>query len=63
MTKANPAPYIDGFVAAVPDAKKAAYLAHCETCASIFIEHGALRVVDTWGNDVPMASRPTSIWR
>jgi uncharacterized protein YbaA (DUF1428 family) len=45
--------YIDGFVASVPDSAKEAYFAHCRTCAPIFIEHGALRIVDGWGDDVP----------
>lgn len=45
--------YIDGFVAAVSIDKRDAYLAHCRACAPIFVEHGALRVVDGWGDDVP----------
>jgi uncharacterized protein YbaA (DUF1428 family) len=45
--------YIDGFVACVPDGAKDAYLAHCRACAPIFIEHGALRIIDGWGDDVP----------
>lgn len=53
MTKATVATYIDGFVASVPSAAKDAYRSHCRTCAPIFIEHGALRVVDGWGDDVP----------
>lgn len=53
MTKTNTATYIDGFVASVPNNAKEAYLAHCRTCAAIFAEHGALRIVDNWGDDVP----------
>lgn len=45
--------YIDGFVAAVPAANKAAYIAHANKCVPIFKKHGALRVVDSWGVEVP----------
>ena len=45
--------YIDGFVAAVPTAHRAQYLAHAEYSAAIFVEHGATRVVECWGDDVP----------
>jgi uncharacterized protein YbaA (DUF1428 family) len=45
--------YIDGFVAAVPTANKAAYLDHVRTAAPVFKEHGALRMVECWGDDVP----------
>ncbi|MCY7305998.1 MAG: DUF1428 domain-containing protein [Rhodoferax sp.] len=46
-------PYIDGFVAAVPAANKASYIAHAKLAAGIFKEHGALQVVESWGDDVP----------
>ncbi len=45
--------YVDGFVAAVPTANKAAYRIHAEVAAAVFREHGALSVVDCWGDDVP----------
>lgn len=45
--------YIDGLVAAVPTANKAKYLEHAKAAAVVFKEHGALRVVDCWGDDVP----------
>ena len=45
--------YIDGLVAAVPTANKAKYLEHARAAAVVFKEHGALRVVDCWGDDVP----------
>lgn len=45
--------YIDGFVAAVPAAGKEAYRDHCRIAAAVFLEHGATRVVDAWGDDVP----------
>ncbi|MFC7292119.1 DUF1428 domain-containing protein [Hirschia litorea] len=45
--------YIDGMVAAVPTANKDAYIAHASKAAVIFKKHGALSVVDCWGDDVP----------
>ncbi|MAL98066.1 DUF1428 domain-containing protein [Hydrocarboniclastica marina] len=45
--------YIDGFVAAVPNANKAQYIKHATEAAVVFKEHGALRFVECWGNDVP----------
>ncbi len=45
--------YVDGFVAAVPTANKEQYIKHVEIAAEMFKEYGALKVVETWGNDVP----------
>ena len=45
--------YIDGMVAAVPTANREAYLAHARAAATIFREHGATRIVETWGDDIP----------
>jgi len=45
--------YIDGFVAAVPTANREAYRRHAEAAAVVFKEHGALRLVECWGDDVP----------
>ena len=45
--------YIDGFVAAVPAGNRDAYLQHAKAMAAVLQEHGALRVVDAWGDDVP----------
>ncbi len=45
--------YVDGFLAAVPTANRDAYLKHAEAAAIIFKEHGALNVVECWGDDVP----------
>lgn len=45
--------YVDGFVAAVPTANKDAYVRHARLAAAIFKEHGALRVTEGWGDDVP----------
>jgi len=45
--------YIDGFVAAVPTANKTSYRKHAADAAVVFKEHGALSVVECWGDDVP----------
>ena len=44
--------YIDGFLIAVPEANKAAYLKMAEKTAVLFKEYGALRVMEAWGDDV-----------
>ncbi|WP_369941032.1 DUF1428 domain-containing protein [Xanthomonas medicagonis] len=43
--------YVDGFVLAVPTANKQAFLEHARIDA-VFIEYGALRVLECWGEDV-----------
>jgi uncharacterized protein YbaA (DUF1428 family) len=45
--------YIDGFVIAVPTANKDAFIAHARKFDPIFMEFGALRVIEAWGDDVP----------
>ncbi len=45
--------YIDGYVIPVLKSNRAAYLEAAQTAAPIFKEHGALKVVETWGDDVP----------
>jgi uncharacterized protein YbaA (DUF1428 family) len=45
--------YIDGFVAAVPTAGKDAYRKYSEDMAIVLKEHGATKVVECWGDDVP----------
>ena len=45
--------YVDGFVAAVPEANREAYLAHAGRMAGIIRRLGAERCVETWGDDVP----------
>jgi uncharacterized protein YbaA (DUF1428 family) len=46
-------PYVDGFVLAVPAASKDAFRAHAEKAAVLFRKHGALKVVECWGDDLP----------
>jgi len=45
--------YIDGFIASVPPEDKAAYVEYTNRVDALFVEFGATRVVDGWGDDVP----------
>jgi uncharacterized protein YbaA (DUF1428 family) len=45
--------YVDGFVVPVPSARKQEYLDAAAYVADIFKDHGALRIVECWGDDVP----------
>ena len=54
--------YVDGLVIPVKTADKAAFVEHARTTDKFFIDHGALRVVDCWGHDVP-AGRVTDFAR
>lgn len=45
--------YVDCFVAAVPTENKARYIEHATIAADIFMETGALKIVENWGEDIP----------
>jgi uncharacterized protein YbaA (DUF1428 family) len=45
--------YVQGFMIPVTEANKAAYKKMAEETAPIFIDHGALRIVENWDNQVP----------
>lgn len=45
--------YVDGFVIAVPTANREKFIAHAREGDALFIEFGATRVVECWGDDVP----------
>lgn len=45
--------YVDGFIAAVPNANKEKYIQHAKEAGLVFKEHGAMRLVECWGDDVP----------
>ena len=45
--------YIDGFVIAVPTANKERFIAHARSGDAVFMEHGATRIFECWGDDVP----------
>jgi uncharacterized protein YbaA (DUF1428 family) len=58
--------YIDGYVAAVPNANKQAYLELAAKMAGVFRKHGATRVMETWQDDVPegkLTSFPMAVKR
>jgi uncharacterized protein YbaA (DUF1428 family) len=44
--------YIDGFVIAVPTANKQKFIQHANDGDSVFVEHGATRILECWGDDV-----------
>lgn len=44
--------YIQGFLIAVPKANKQAYIDSARAAAPIFMEYGALRVVETWSETI-----------
>jgi uncharacterized protein YbaA (DUF1428 family) len=46
-------PYIEGFVAAVPTARKEEYRKHAKEAVALFKSLGATRCVECWGDDVP----------
>lgn len=45
--------YVDGFLAAVPNANKAEFIRHAHKAAAVFKKYGALKLVDNWADDVP----------
>lgn len=45
--------YVDGFMAAVPTGNRAKYIEHARKSAAVFKKHGALKVAETWGDDIP----------
>ena len=56
--------YVDGFLLAVPGAQKERYLQVASKAARLFKEHGALGVVECWGDDVPdgkLTSMPMAV--
>jgi len=44
--------YIDGFVIAVPKANKQKFIEHARRGDAAFLENGATRVLECWGDDV-----------
>lgn len=44
--------YIDGFVIAVPTANKQKFIDHAKSGDGVFMELGALRILECWGDDV-----------
>lgn len=44
--------FFDCFVAAVPTANRDAYIAHAQQMDAVFKDHGAIRVIEAWGDDI-----------
>ncbi|MEZ5936033.1 MAG: DUF1428 domain-containing protein [Alphaproteobacteria bacterium] len=44
--------YVDGFVIAVPTANKQQFIEHARLGDSVFIDFGATRVLECWGDDI-----------
>jgi uncharacterized protein YbaA (DUF1428 family) len=45
--------YVDGFVFAVPTANKQKFIEHAKLGNAVFMEMGAVRALECWGDDVP----------
>ena len=59
-------PFIEIFVAPVPNGKRDTYLEFTRKMDKWFKDHGATRVVECWENDVPegkLTSRPLAVKR
>ncbi|KQW43232.1 MULTISPECIES: DUF1428 domain-containing protein [unclassified Roseateles] len=58
--------YVDGYLVPVPTANRAAYIALAQEMSGLFKQHGALQVVECWGEDVPegkVTSFPMAVQR
>ncbi len=55
-------PYVDGFVLAVPTANKEKFIEHARLGDAVFIEQGATRIWECWGDDVK-AGKQTDFMR
>jgi uncharacterized protein YbaA (DUF1428 family) len=58
--------YVDGYVIPVPEANRDSYRKLAELAAVVFKDHGALSVVECWGDDVPegkLTSFPIAVQR
>jgi uncharacterized protein YbaA (DUF1428 family) len=58
--------YVDGYVIAVPTTQREAYRQLAQDAAAVFKDHGALQVVECWGDDVPegkVTSFPMAVQR
>jgi uncharacterized protein YbaA (DUF1428 family) len=61
-----PMNYVDGFVLAVPTANKEKYIDLAMKAAPIFKKHGAISVIECWGDEVPegkLTSFPMAVQR
>lgn len=49
--------YVDGFLIAVPETNRQKFIEHAKLGDSVFIDLGASRVIECWGDDVPDGTR------
>lgn len=49
--------YVDGFVLAVPTARRQEFIDMAHEGVSAFLDRGATRAVECWGDDVPDGTR------
>ncbi len=54
--------YVDGFVIAVPTANKDKFIAHANLGNGVFLDLGATRILENWGDDVP-TGKATDFYR
>ena len=45
--------YVDGFVIAVPTTNKQKFIQHATDADNMFLEMGATRILECWGDEVP----------
>ena len=48
-----PVTYVDGYVIPVPAENRESYRKMAALCAPVFKKHGALSIVENWGDDIP----------
>jgi uncharacterized protein YbaA (DUF1428 family) len=44
--------YVDGFIAPVRESRKQDYIDHATKMAPVFLEYGAIQIVETFGDDL-----------
>jgi TetR/AcrR family transcriptional regulator, transcriptional repressor for nem operon len=52
--------YLDGYVMVVPVAKRDDFITHVKQCIPIYKDYGALKVLDSWADDLPGSGRINS---
>ena len=55
--------YVDGYLLAVKTEEKDVYRQFSEIVAAVYKDHGALEVVETWGEDVPRRQAQLNAYR
>ncbi len=45
--------YIEAFIEAVPTKEKDQFIEFCKQVTPVFKKHGAIEIVDCWGDDIP----------